>query len=130
MGGAGGRERMIAMLRRRLMSNMAKAKNIATGTVNAVVVSAGVAGTQKHSSLTVTDLDFMPTNVVVVRAAVASQSILCVWDSTSYYSGSNGGLAGTVTRSFNANGFVMEQTGTLGSGGLFGGAYNYVAWQE
>lgn len=121
---------MIAMLRRRLMSNMAKAKNIATGTVDAVVVSAGVAGTQKRSSLTVTDLDFMPTNVVVVRAQAASQSILCVWDSTSYYSGSNGATAETVIRSFNANGFEMVKAGSIGSGGLFGGTYNYVAWQE
>lgn len=112
------------------MGNMAKAKNIATGTVDAVVVSAGVAGTQKRSSLTVTDLDFMPTNVVVVRAAVASQNILCVWDSTSYYSGSNGAIAETVISSFNANGFEMVKVGSLVGAGLFDGTYHYVAWQE
>lgn len=121
---------MIAMLRRRLMSNMAKAKNIAVGTVTAEVVSAGVAGTQKRSSLTVTDLDFMPTNVAVVKVGAASQSILCVWDSTSYYSGSNGATSETVTRSFNANGFEMVKVGSLAGAGIFSGTYNYVAWQE
>ena len=121
---------MIPMLRRRLMSNMAKAKNIATGTVDAAVVSAGTAGTQKRSSLTVTDLDFMPTNVVVVKTEAASQSILCVWDITSYYSGSNGAASGTVIRSFNANGFEMVKVESIAGTGLFSGTYNYVAWQE
>ena len=119
---------MIAMLRRRLMSNMAKAKNIAVGTVTAT--SESVSATQKRALLTVSDLDFMPTNVVVVRTAAASKNILCVWDSTGYYSGSNGVTAGTVTRSFNANGFVMERTGVVAGSGLFDGTYNYVAWQE
>lgn len=121
---------MIAMLRRRLMSNMAKAKNIAVGTVTAEVVSAGVAGTQKRSSLTVTDLDFMPTNVVVVRTETASRGTSYVWDSTGYYIGSNGIAVTTITRSFNANGFVMEKEGNTGSSDLFGGTYNYVTWQE
>ena len=119
---------MIAMLRRRLMSNMAKAKNIAVGTVTATIESYDVAS--KRSLLTVSDLDFMPTNVVVVKTAAASQSVLCVWDSTSYHVGSNGVTAGTVTRSFNANGFVMEKIGGLAGNGLFDGTYNYVAWQE
>ncbi len=110
------------------MSNMAKAKNIAVGTVTATIESVGAIN--RRSLLTVSDLDFMPTNVVVVRTAAASQNILCVWDSTSYYSGSNGANAGTVTRSFNANGFVMERTGISGGSGLFDGTYNYVAWQE
>lgn len=119
---------MIAMLRRRLMSNMAKAKNIAVGTVNATSESYEM--TKQRSLLTVSDLDFMPTNVVVVRAQAASQHILCVWDSTGYYVGANGVVAKTVTRSFNANGFVMETTGLKMGPGLFDGTYNYVAWQE
>lgn len=119
---------MIAMLRRRLMSNMAKAKNIAVGTVTATIENVDM--TIQRSLLTVSDLDFMPTNVVVVRTAAASSHILCVWDSAGYYSGSNGATAGTVTRSFNANGFVMERTVAVGGRGSFDGTYNYVAWQE
>ena len=107
---------------------MAKAKNIAVGTVTATIESVGT--TNRRSLLTVSDLDFMPTNVVVVRAQAASQHILCVWDSTSYHVGSNSVLERTVTRSFNANGFVMERTGVVGGSGLFDGTYNYVAWQE
>ena len=119
---------MMLELRRRLMVSMAKAKNIAVGTVNATIENYDM--TKQRSLLTVSDLDFMPTNVVVVRAQAASQHILCVWDSTSYHVGSNGVPAGTVTRSFNANGFVMEKTGIVGGSGLFNGTYNYVAWQE
>ena len=107
---------------------MAKAKKIAVGTVTATIESVDIAN--RRSLLTVSDLDFMPTNVVVVRTAAASSNILCVWDSTGYYVGSNGATAGTVTRSFNANGFVMERTGVAGGRGFFDGTYNYVAWQE
>lgn len=121
---------MIAMLRRRLMSNMAKAKNIAVGIVTATTESSGAGGINKRSLLTVIDLDFMPTNVVVVRTEAASQNILCVWDSTGYYNGANGTASVTVTRSFNANGFVMEKIGSIVGAGLFDGTYNYVAWQE
>lgn len=121
---------MIAMLRRRLMSNMAKAKNIAVGTVTATTESSGSGGIFKHSSLTVSDLDFMPTNVVVVREDTASRGTAYVWDSAGYYIGSNGIDVTTITRSFNANGFVMEKDGSTGSSDLFGGTYKYVAWQE
>lgn len=121
---------MIAMLRRRLMSNMAKAKNIATGIATATAESSGAGGIYKRSLLTVSDLDFMPTNVVVVRTETASRGISYVWDSTGYYIGSNGIGVTTITRSFNANGFVMEKEGSTGSSDLFGGTYNYVAWQE
>ncbi len=107
---------------------MAKAKNIAVGTVTATIES--VDATNRRSLLTVSDLDFMPTNVVVVSTEATSHGILCVWDSTGYYAGSNGGAAGTITRSFNANGFVMERTGVVGGRGFFDGTYNYVAWQE
>ena len=110
------------------MSNMAKAKNIAVGTVTATVKN--ISSFTRRTLLTVSDLDFMPTNVVVVRTAAASSNILCVWDSTGYYSGSNGATAGTITRSLNANGFVMERTGAVGGRGFFDGTYNYVAWQE
>lgn len=121
---------MIGMLRRRLMSNMAKAKNIATGTVTATIESSGVGGIGKRSLLTVSDLDFMPTNAVVVSVNATSQNILYVWDSTGCYVSANGVATKTVTRSFNVNGFTMEATGSVGATGLFDGAYNYVAWQE
>ena len=121
---------MIAMLRRRLMSNMAKAKNIATGTVTATDESYGPGGLSRRSLLTVSDLDFMPTNVVVVRTGAGLQNILYMWDSIGYCLISNQASTKTVTRSFNANGFVMESTGSAGTGGLFDGTYNYVAWQE
>lgn len=121
---------MIGMLRRRLMSNMAKAKNIATGTVIATVESTGTGGLFKRSVLTVSDLDFMPTNVVVVREGTGSRGTAYVWDSTGYYIGSSGVDITTITRSFNANGFVMEKGGSTGSSDLFGGTYKYVAWQE
>lgn len=121
---------MIAMLRRRLMSNMAKAKNIAVGTVTATIENTGAGGLFKHSSLTVSDLDFMPTNVVVVREGTGSRGTVYVWDSTGYYIGSNGIDVTTITRLFNSNGFVMEKQGNTGSSDLFAGTYNYVAWQE
>ena len=121
---------MIGMLRRRLMSNMAKAKNIATGTVTATIESSGAGGLYKRSLLTVSDLNFMPTNVVVVRTEGVLQTTLYIWDSTSYYYASGGFATGVITRSFNANGFVIEATGSLGSPGLFDGTYHYVAWQE
>lgn len=121
---------MIAMLRRRLMSNMAKAKNIATGTVTATVESVGVGGLERHSVLTVSNLDFMPTNVVVVRTEATTRTLLWVWDDTGYRVESNSGATKTVTRSFNANGFVMETTGNFGVNDFFEGTYNYVAWQE
>ena len=119
---------MIGMLRRRLMSNMAKAKNIAVGTVTATVEN--ISSFTRRTLLTVSDLDFMPTNVVVVRKGVSSQYLLCVWGSTGYYGAPNGGVVSeTVKRSFNANGFVMEIT-VNSSNGMFFGDYNYVAWQE
>lgn len=109
---------------------MAKAKNIATGTVTATIESSGTGGISKRSLLTVSDLDFMPTNVVVVREETGSRGISYVWDSTGYYIGSNGIAVTDITRSFNANGFVMEKQGSTGSSDLFGGTYHYVAWQE
>ena len=109
---------------------MAKAKNIATGTVTATVESVGAGGLYRHSVLTVSNLDFMPTNVVVVRTAGAVRTLLWVWGDTSYGVEANSGVTKTVTKSFNANGFVMETTGSMGANDYFEGTYNYVAWQE
>lgn len=120
---------MIAMLRRRLMSNMAKAKNIAVGTVTATVESSGLL--EKRSTLTVSDLDFTPTNVVVVASDDSAIRILFTWGSMGYYASDNQLISKDASATFTANGFGFESkysTGTEKQG--FSGTYNYVAWQE
>ena len=60
---------MIAMLRRRLMSNMAKAKKIATGTVNG----------NGSATLTISGLGFKPDHVAIVNTSYPPIGNAGVW---------------------------------------------------
>ena len=122
---------MIAMLRRRLMSNMAKAKNIATGTVNA-----------GNSHWTTTSISaqtgFRPDHVAVFIVALLGEDarqyhVLSVYDgsvlaldvNTSYMNVS--ALQYTV----NEQGFTIANVIDKSSNQYyFTGTYRYVAWQE
>ncbi len=122
---------MIAMLRRRLMSNMAKAKNIATGTV-----SAG------NSHWTTTSISaqtgFRPDHVAVFIASERTESAL-QYHVLSTYDGS--GLcfdgdtwyvnASSVQFTVNDSGFTIANViGDSDHQCYFTGTYRYVAWQE
>ena len=122
---------MIAMLRRRLMSNMAKAKNIATGTVNA-----------GNSHWTTTSISaqtgFRPDHVAVFIVALLGEdarqyhvlsvydgSVLALDDST-YYTNIS-----TLQYTVNEQGFTIANvTDESSNDYYFTGTYRYVAWQE
>lgn len=131
MGSAGGCDSMIGMLRRRLMSNMAKAKNIATGTVNA-----------GNSHWTTTSISaqtgFRPDHVAVFIVALSGESALqyhvlsvydgsvLVLDSSTYYTNIS-----TLQYTVNEQGFTIANViDESSSKYYFTGTYRYVAWQE
>ena len=109
---------MIAMLRRRLMSNMAKAKNIATGTVNA-----------SGATLTISGLDFQPNHVVLhfMVNTEGKYTLLSLYDNHVF------GLEGTelstprCSLTFKNDGVVCSVSDSYSH---FQGTYRYVAWQE
>lgn len=124
---------MIAMLRRRLMSNMAKAKNIATGTVNA-----------GNSHWTTTSISaqtgFRPDHVAVFLAMPlgvdarqyhilsAYDGSVLILDGSLYYVN-----AASAQFTMNDNGFMIANvihTETSDDDCYFTGTYRYVAWQE
>lgn len=118
---------MIAMLRRRLMSNMVKAKNIATGTVNA--------GNANWTTTSISaQTGFKPEHVAVFFALdsgnldTMQNHILSVYDnSASYLDGSKRAYyRRTISFTTNAQGFTIKDN----SGYYFVGTYRYVAWQE
>lgn len=125
---------MIAMLRRRLMSNMAKAKNIATGTVNG----------SNNKTLTISGLNFRPDHVAIVgiSGSADNQRVLAVYDnsqvSRNYYA--NTLYAQLTSLSFTDDGVTMTSntyqyrppnvSSYYDTNDLFAGTYNYVAWQE
>lgn len=122
---------MIPMLRRRLMSNMAKAKNIATGTVNA-----------GNSHWTTTSISaqtgFRPDHVAVFIVALLGEyarqyhvlsvydgSVLALDGSTHYTNIS------TLQYTVNEQGFTIANVIDESSNDYyFTGTYRYVAWQE
>lgn len=122
---------MIPMLRRRLMSNMAKAKNIATGTVNA-----------GNSHWTTTSISaqtgFRPDHVAVFIVALLGEdarqyhvlsvydgSVLALNDST-YYTNIS-----TLQYTVDEQGFTIANVIDESSNDYyFTGTYRYVAWQE
>lgn len=122
---------MIPMLRRRLMSNMAKAKNIATGTVNA-----------GNSHLRTTSISaqtgFRPDHVAVFIVALLGEDarqfhVLSVYDGsvlaldfhTDYTNIS------TLQYTVNEQGFTIANViDESGDDYYFTGTYRYVAWQE
>lgn len=118
---------MIAMLRRRLMGNMAKAKNIATGTVDAGKTN----WTTKSISA---QTGFKPDHVAAFFALdsgnldTMQNHILSVYDgSASYLDGSQRTYyKRTISITTNAQGFTITDS----SGCYFVGTYRYVAWQE
>ncbi len=122
---------MIPMLRRRLMSNMAKAKNIATGTVNA-----------GNSHWTTTSISaqtgFRPDHVAVFIVALLREDarqyhVLSIYDGSVLALDANTSYMNVSTLQYTVNeqGFTIanvidERNNTY----YFTGTYRYVAWQE
>lgn len=122
---------MIAMLRRRLMSNMARAKNIATGTIDA-----------GNSHWTTTSISaqtgFRPDHVAVFIASERAESalqyhvlstydgnVLCLNVDTWYMN------ASSVQFAVNDSGFTIANVKVDSDDQVyFTGTYRYVAWQE
>lgn len=113
---------MIAMLRRRLMSNMAKAKNIATGTFS---------DTNKNQhTLTVQTVGFKPDHVIfTIISGSGNASRLVSFFDGAVASASSGDMNFIKTSrydyQYNDNGFTMN----AGADSM-NGTYRYVAWQE
>ena len=120
---------MIAMLRRRLMSNMAKAKNIATGTV----IIAGHSGTE----LTIPAFGFNPDHVAVFTESGSTSAaiVISIFDGhVNYISTQVVGTqlqydrhTTTIDNAVSENG--VKYTISISRTG-FSGTYRYVAWQE
>ena len=110
---------MIAMLRRRLMSNMAKAKNIATGTVNA-----------SGATLTINGLDFQPNHVVLHFMADrdGKYTIISLYDNHAVAMEGTEISKYTCSLTFKNDGVVCSLSDDSYSD--FDGTYRYVAWQE
>ena len=123
---------MIPMLRRRLMSNMAKAKNIATGTVDMSYTD----------TLTINGIGFKPDHILVgiispQYSSGSSNSPSRIWtifdNQMLYYSYSdkpvNTNVASIV---FTNDGVRIITKGEYESDAAksFTGTYRYVAWQE
>lgn len=110
---------MIAMLRRRLMSNMAKAKNIATGTVNA-----------SGATLTISGLDFQPNHVVLHFMADrdGKYTIISLYDNHAVAMEGTEISKYTCSLTFKNDGVVCSLSDDSYSD--FNGTYRYVAWQE
>lgn len=122
---------MIPMLRRRLMSNMAKAKNIATGTIDA--------GNSHVTTISISaQTGFRPDHVAVFIASERTESalqfhvlstydgnVLC-FDIDTWYMN-----ASSVQFTVNDSGFTIANV-KVGSDDqvYFTGTYRYVAWQE
>ena len=120
MGSTGGCERMIAMLRRRLMYSMAKAKNIATGTVE---------GSGK--TLSITGVGFKADHIaVLIQNDGHWNAVQTVFDGNMVYYGSGPTFkTANIPITFSENGATMSTSGiTLGPN--FVGTYQWVAWQE
>lgn len=103
------------------MSNMAKAKNIATG--NATVEKISVS--PRRAVLKVSGLGFTPNHVVCVHIGPSSAALLGIWDGTGY----NSTITVNLSLSFDTDGFELTQFLNSPAQQL-SGTYNYVAWQE
>lgn len=115
---------MIAMLRRRLMGNMAKAKNIATGNVNA-----------NGTTATINNVGFKANHLVMFPITSIE-----AWGSNAVYEESAGvyvhieldGNYGTSKRPTTVN--FKDNSITVTNEGddtpYMSGTYRYVAWQE
>lgn len=111
---------MIAMLRRRLMSNMAKAKNIATGTVTA-----------SSGDLTITGIGFRADHIAVLIQNNGSwREVQTVFDGDIAYYGSGPTFkTATIPITFDEDGVTMS-TSNIILAPNFVGTYQWIAWQE
>ena len=112
---------MIPMLRRRLMSNMAKAKNIATGEATVATIS----DSPRRAVLKVSGLGFTPNHVACVHIGAGRGPILGIWDGTGY----NSAITINLSLSFDTDGFELAQVLDSPAQNL-SGTYKYVTWQE
>lgn len=115
---------MIAMLRRRLMGNMAKAKNIVTGNV-------GVSG----STVTINNVGFKANHLVMfpITDIQAWSSTMIYEESAGVYvhlemDGSYNLTSVATTVKFQDNSITVTNTGDAYP--WMNGTYRYVAWQE
>ena len=111
---------MIAMLRRRLMSNMAKAKNIATGTA-----------TGQGTTLSITGVGFEANHIAVLIQNDGSWfAIQTVFDGHMTYYGSNNTFKTTTASiAYSADGITISVPDIV-LAPSFQGTYQWVAWQE
>lgn len=115
---------MIAMLRRRLMSNMAKAKNIATGIAKAST-------NQDDFTVTITGLGFRPDHVMMVTRMTETYTYdFWIYDNrVGYGSGNANYYKGYCTFTPNSDGARFTNVESWNNGYL-NGDYDFVAWQE
>ena len=124
MGSTGGCERMIAMLRRRLMGNMAKAKNIATGIARAST-------TQYDFTVTITGIGFRPDHVMMVTREIDEYTRdIWIYDDKvgAVYAGGDY-TYGSCQFTPNSDGAQFTNVFTPNQNQL-NGDYDFVAWQE
>lgn len=113
---------MIAMLRRRLMGNMAKAKNISTGTFS---------DTNKNQhTLTVQTVGFKPDHVIftIISGSGNASRLVSFFDGAvalAFSGDMNFIKTSRYGYQYNDNGFTMN----AGADSM-NGTYRYVAWQE
>lgn len=115
---------MIGMLRRRLMSNMAKAKNIATGIARA-------SKTENDFTVTITGIGFRPDHVMMVTRET-SEYTHDIWIYDNKVGSVYGGGAytyGSCKFTPNSDGAQFTNVFTPNQYQL-DGDYDFVAWQE
>ena len=115
---------MIAMLRRRLMSNMAKAKNIATGIARA-------SKTEYDFTVTITGLGFRPDHVMMVTRETSEYTYdFWIYDNRVGYGSGNASYSpGRCTFTPNSDGAQFTNINSSNQY-LLNGDYDFVAWQE
>ena len=115
---------MIGMLRRRLMSNMAKAKNIATGIARAST-------TQYDFTVTITGIGFRPDHVMMVTRETGEYTH-DIW----IYDNKVGAVYGDGTYTYGYCNFTPNSDGAQFTNVFstnqyrLDGDYDFVAWQE
>ena len=120
MGSTGGCERMMLELRRRLRVSMAKAKNIATGTVTA-----------SSKQLTITGVGFRADHIaVLIQSGGFWYDVQTVFDGNAVYYKSGPKFATiTIPVTFDEDGATMS-TSDITLSPSFTGTYQWIAWQE
>ena len=111
---------MMLELRRRLMVSMAKAKNIATGTVTA-----------SSKQLTITGVGFRADHIaVLIQSGGFWYEVQTVFDgNTVYYVSGPQFKTSTIPVTFDEDGVTMS-TSDLTYATSFSGTYQWIAWQE